>query len=152
MEPVKRADHYNRNLECPSCGKKSRFKIWDRIQIDKNPGLREKVRDLSLFRFQCPKCGHETYLDYDFLYIQSDLRLVIYYAPGGGDVTDMHQSLQKPEYEFMKAFRYRLIRQRTQLLEKLAIFDAGYDDRLIEIMKVMVHHSWQLRPARFMPA
>lgn len=42
MEPVKRADHYNRNLECPSCGKKSRFKIWDRIQIDKNPGLREK--------------------------------------------------------------------------------------------------------------
>lgn len=66
MEPVKHADHYNRNLECPSCGKKSRFKIWDRIQIDKNPGLREKVRDLSLFRFQCPKCGHETYLDYDF--------------------------------------------------------------------------------------
>ena len=53
-------------------------------------------------------------------------------------MTDMHQSLQKPEYEFMKAFRYRLIRQRTQLLEKLAIFDAGYDDRLIEIMKVMV--------------
>lgn len=48
MEPVKHADHYNRNLECPSCGKKSRFKIWDRIQIDKNPGLREKVRDLSL--------------------------------------------------------------------------------------------------------
>lgn len=138
METVKHADHYNRNLECPACGKKSRFKIWDRIQIDKNPGLRDKVRDLSLFRFQCPKCGHETYLDYDFLYIQSDLRLVIYYAPGGGDVTNMHQSLQKPEYEFMKAFRYRLIRQRTQLLEKLAIFDAGYDDRVIEIMKVMI--------------
>lgn len=138
METVKHADHYNRNLECPACGKKSRFKIWDRIQTDKNPELRDKVRDLSLFRFHCPHCGQDTYLDYDFLYVESSLRLVIYYAPGGGDVTEMHQSLQKPEYEFMKQFRYRLVRQRSQLLEKLAIFDADYDDRLIEIMKVML--------------
>lgn len=141
MNTTKHADHYNRNLECPACGKKSRFKIWDRIQIDKNPALREQVRDLSLFRFHCPKCGNDTYLDYDFLYIESSLRLVIYYAPGGGDVTDMHASLQRPEYEFLKNFRYRLVRTRPELLEKLAIFDASLDDRLIEIMKVMIR-SW----------
>ncbi len=138
---TKHADHYNRNLACPACGKKSRFKIWDRIYTDKVPELKDQVRDLSLFHFVCPACGQETYLDYDFLYVQNDVRLVIYYAPGGGDISAMHESLQKPEYAFMQSYQYRLIRTRARLLETLAIFDAALDDRVLEIMKVMLR-SW----------
>ena len=80
-------------------------------------------------------------MDYDFLYVQNDVRLVIYYAPGGGDISAMHESLQKPEYAFMQSYQYRLIRTRARLLETLAIFDAALDDRVLEIMKVMLR-SW----------
>ena len=44
-------------IECPHCHMETEHKVIDHINIDRNPELRAKVQDLSVFRVKCPNCG-----------------------------------------------------------------------------------------------
>ena len=41
-------------IECPHCHMETEHKVIDHINIDRNPELRAKVQDLSVFRVKCP--------------------------------------------------------------------------------------------------
>jgi len=47
-------------IQCPDCKKESSFTIWDSVNVDLDPELKQAVMDGSLFQFQCPFCSATT--------------------------------------------------------------------------------------------
>ncbi len=131
-------------ITCPTCGKRSEFTIWESINTMIDPQMKAAVRDLSAFQFTCPKCGDTAQIDYGFLYHQMEDKIMIQYAP-----TDEYAEQFKQQISFFRNgnlpgimktiltdnYLIRMVRSKNELLEKLAIFDAGLDDRIIEIYK-----------------
>ena len=42
---------------CPQCGNRNTIKVYRSINVADNPELKEKVKDGSLFLWECPHCG-----------------------------------------------------------------------------------------------
>ena len=55
-------------IECPHCHMETEHKVIDHINIDRNPELRAKVQDLSVFRVKCPNCGETVLAVHPCLY------------------------------------------------------------------------------------
>lgn len=129
-------------ITCPKCGCEADFTIWSSINTVLDPDMFEKVRTGEAFAFTCPECGNVADVDYGFLYHQMDARMMIYYVPEPSEVEkayDMFRGDNKITGMFKEEqenYLYRIVRTKNELIEKLFIFDAGLDDRAIEIIKV----------------
>ena len=134
-------------VTCPVCGQKSEYMIWDSINTTLDPDMKEKVLNGEAFKFTCPNCNSETNVDYGTLYHQMEDRIMIFYAnsdenekeildvlnhSGNSAVEKMMNGMLEDNYLI------RLVRSQNSLREKIQIFDAGLDDRLIEISKIFI--------------
>ena len=113
--------------------------------------LKAKVRDGSLFQFVCPQCGAKMTVDYPFLYHQPENHYMINYGKleDGAKALEMLRgkgvALKDWATEMEKTTRpyvLRAVDDRLAFREKLFIFDAGLDDRLVEIYKFMVCYQY----------
>ena len=125
---------------CPDCKKEFPFEIWQSVNIQLNPEMREKVFDHSIFNFECPHCGSKGYTEYPFLYNDMKNAFMIQYCPEDDSIEDYKKALQEiiDSDSAMGALNNRYLRIVTkyfQLVEKIKIFESGYDDRLIELLK-----------------
>ncbi len=131
-------------LTCKECGKESEFTIWRSINTTLDPEMKSAVRDRSAFRFTCPHCGKSSLVNYGFLYHQMEDQIMIYYIQTDEEEKEIrgifNGKANMPFFEDLQQDKYlnRIVRSLNQLLEKLAIFDAGMDDRIIEICKVFI--------------
>ncbi len=136
-------------VTCPKCNKEHSIRIWRSINTTLDPEMKAAVRDRSAFLFECPSCGEKTYMDYGFLYHQMEDRIMIHYAStdenadeiyemlNGNDPTGMITDMRKNNYLI------RIVRSQNELREKIAIFDEGLDDRIIEIFKIYILATFQ---------
>lgn len=129
-------------ITCPKCQKDSDFRIWSSINTQLDPELKSAVRDQSVFLFECPECGEKNSINYGFLYHQMEDSMMIHYANSEENVQEILELYNNTDNEMMKmmldeGYLIRVVRSRESLLEKLAIFDAGLDDRIIEIIKLL---------------
>ncbi len=89
------------------------------------------------FSAVCTKCGHTIPLGFPFRYIDRlhniDLFLLPIGYPGESEILD---SLS--EFDVNKGYITRLVSDDLELYDKIQIFKAGLDDRVIEICKVTV--------------
>ena len=145
---------------CPHCHRTAYFNIWNSINTKTSPETYGQVRSLSLFRFCCPYCRQTSTIKYSFLYHQMESALMIYFVPEEEDLKYTQKMLETVSAESQKYdeastviskapedrllenalahYRYRIVRTHEEFLEKLAIFDAGLDDRIIELAKVIL--------------
>ena len=136
------SSHREITISCPKCKQDHPFVMWHSINTTLNPEMKAAVKDRSAFLFECPSCGEKTYVDYGFLYHQMEDRIMIHYANSDenaeavykmlteDDPTGMLQDMRKENYLI------RIVRTQNELREKIAIFDEGLDDRIIEIFKI----------------
>ncbi len=135
-------------ITCPQCGKKTSFLVWDSINTVEQPEMKEKVRNDEAFRFHCPDCGASALLNYNFLYHQQEDQLLIYVSADGSDASQMEKLLSGRAAAF-DGYKKRIVCSYNEFKEKLLIFDAGFDDRIVEIIKssvwdnVEAHHKEQ---------
>ena len=135
-------------IVCENCGRQHKVKIYDVVDVRRDPKLKKKVIKDELQLSRCPFCGEFTRLDYDLTYIDPSNMITISLA----NTKDMyHEALETldprlldeddPEDVLLKAYLEnsvrRIVRNSTQLAEKALIFDKGLDDRVIEIIKVI---------------
>ncbi|MDD5986852.1 MAG: CpXC domain-containing protein [Eubacteriales bacterium] len=130
-------------VKCPYCGKEGNFTFWKVINTSLEPALKAGVRDGSAFLFHCPHCGEETYVDYSLLYHQPEDKILINCADTDRGENEVNRILAGAKADPMlagidqSAYLTRMVASRSELMEKLAIFDAGLDDRLIELCKLI---------------
>ena len=103
----------------------------------------EKKTEEEAVIYTCPSCGETFRLNYSTLYHQMEDLVMIYLVP---------ESEVKKTYEIFyeknaladyrtEKYLYRIVTSANQLVEKIQIFDAGKDDRVMELVKLLVTDS-----------
>lgn len=135
------------DVTCPVCNKNSNFRIWKSINTTLNPEMKEKVMNREAFTFTCPNCGEMTNVVYGTLYHQMEDHIMIHFADSDENEKEILEMLNRQgDSEIDNLMRgmmndnylIRIVRSQNSLREKIQIFDAGLDDRVIEIAKVFV--------------
>lgn len=136
---------HEETIKCPNCGYETNFIIWESINTVLNPDLKEKVRNDDIFRFGCRRCGYTALVNYPFLYHQMEDKIMIYYTSNrtnkyANQLNKAKELLDNNDFflEIYKGERHRVVATREEFKEKLQILDAGLDDRVVEMMKLLV--------------
>lgn len=132
--------NHTEQIKCPNCGEAANFEIWESINVDLNPEMREMVLSGNLFNFKCPHCDKEAKLGYPFLYHDMKHKFLIYFCDEN-DIDKCKKALDdltknEETKEIAKSEKYRIVTSYLQLVEKIKIFESGLDDRMIELLKL----------------
>ena len=135
--------HHIEKVTCPSCHHEGDFELWDSINTALDPEMKEKVLNQSIFLYTCPSCGETFRLNYSTLYYQME-DLVMIYLVSESEVKKTYEIFYEKnalaDYRTEK-YLYRIVTSANQLVEKIQIFDAGKDDRVMELVKLLVTDS-----------
>lgn len=127
-------------LNCPICKRDHDAKLWRRIDIGTEKDAKETLLKGEFFHFVCPDCGYVSELHYGSLYVDRDIRELIYLAeekeaePAAAEKAAEAAADDLPFWKQGDSL-LRVVHSAEDLREKLLIFDNGLDDRLVEICK-----------------
>ena len=124
------------SFTCQRCRKDSRFTIWQSINVDLDPKLKQKVIDGSLFVFICPFCQFHQDIVYSVLYHDQTNRFMTWWIPEDERGKQNYNEDELNMYaKTLFGYKLRLVPSLNRLREKILIFDCGLDDRAIELLK-----------------
>ena len=135
--------HHIEKVTCPSCHHEGDFEVWDSINTVLNPEMKEKVLNQSIFLYTCPNCGETFRLNYPTLYHQME-DLIMIYLVSESEVEKTYEMFygENALFDFRtEKYLSRIVTSPNQLVEKIQIFDAGKDDRIMELVKLLVTDS-----------
>jgi hypothetical protein len=120
-------------VTCKQCGAQQPFTAWETLNVTLNPKEKEELLKGALTKFTCSKCNWSAEVSYPLLYHDMDRQFMVWLWPAAGepDVRGM------PFQAGTENYKFRVVGSRIELAEKVFIFDAGLDDRVIEMMKLM---------------
>lgn len=136
-------------VQCPVCGTTGEFEMWTSLNTQLNPEKKEQLLSGALFQYICPHCGKSFNIDYPMLYHQMEDQIMIYYVVQEEDIQmveeqfrgefgDEETEITKVLKEDMNSYLYRIVGSQRELMEKIRIFDAGKDDRIVELVKRII--------------
>ncbi len=132
------------SVVCPSCGAADQLEVWERIEATCNPERAAQLATGQVFLHTCPKCGAMAPLDYPVFYIDRDRHVAAFYPAGEGDLEALKQAFTQLIIKFRGIelatlgkgeFEVRLAAQRYEMVEKAAVWQAGLNDKVIELLK-----------------
>ena len=124
-------------FDCPSCGSRCEYTIWESINASDDPEAKEALIAGKLFVHECPNCGNRINIVYSVLYQDNNHNAMINLVSDCSDVnaeTEKFKSIRKYVVP-SDTYQVRFVTTPNDLREKATIFDAGLDDRIIELMK-----------------
>lgn len=119
---------------CSKCGEVQSFKVYRSINVSENPELKEKVRDGSLFVWECPGCGQKNLARYETLYHDPEARLMLWLLPSG-EILESQMAAITNHTRAMGGYTLRMVSDVSSLIEKILVSEAGLDDVVIEMCK-----------------
>ena len=119
------------HANCSHCGQPTALQTPQSINVAQDPELKARVRDGSLFVWECPYCGHRNLALFPTLYHDPSAKLMIWLLPGADPLPEaaLHLAGQ------LEGYTLRRVREVGELVEKVNLFDAGLDDRILEMCK-----------------
>ncbi len=118
----------SKDIICPQCGESQKYRLFASINARENPELKQRVLDETLFDWRCKRCNYFAAMAYPFIFMDPDAGYVIGTAPlgsnGAVEPTDAFRDYVK-----------RGVKNLAELKEKILLFDAGYDDVAMELVK-----------------
>ena len=142
---------HEEEITCPQCGKTSRFKVWDSVNTQTDEDMKAAVRSLEAFTMHCPHCGYEHVVSYNFLYHDMDEAVMIYHAADEQGEKTAQQAFKQAMTVLHDAAHYvcRIVHSFDEMLEKLRIADAGLDDRIIALLKLLAERQVEAQYPEF---
>ena len=116
---------------CTNCGYKHAAEEIQGINVAENPELKARVRDGSLFVWECPCCGQRNLLRFQTLYHDPSRKLMIWLLPDGSRPPEAVAEAIKA----LHGYSLRRVCDPGALVEKVNIFEAGLDDAVMELCK-----------------
>lgn len=109
-------------IKCPRCGSGGEFRI---VRTVTKENL-EELYSMDMFTYTCPDCGYRTNVDHDAAYNDPEGRIMVIYGdtPLVDEITNDHL--------------VRIVRSQNELAEKVHILEQGRDDRIVELMKILI--------------
>ncbi len=121
-------------LRCPHCGELSKVQIYDSINASSSPELKAAVMDGSAFLWECPHCGKQNLIRSQLLYHDPEAKLMFWLTLGDDDLEARAQEMYERVAE-LSDYVLRFVDEPGELIEKVKIFDAGFDDAAMELCK-----------------
>ena len=128
-------------LKCPKCGKENSFRIWDSVNTTENPEMKRQLITGEMFRMVCEECGAVTNVNYRLLYHDTDRHFMIQYVPDeneADEVIETFEGLKQMAGDIYGNYTLRITGSVKSLREKVYIAECGLDDRIVEIMKMVL--------------
>lgn len=116
---------------CSNCKKQTEVNLPKSINAALDPELKARVRDGSLFIWECPYCGRRNVAVTEFLYHDPSAKLMVWLLPGESAPSEAAQAAVKE----LEGYTLRLVREVGELIEKINIADAGLEDTIVEMCK-----------------
>ena len=126
-------EYHMEELACPKCGHKHMWKKYQRINVTEKQHLKDDILKNRLYAFTCEECSFTAPLTYESLYLDSKKKLNIYMSPVMS--AEIDKELERLNHEL--SGHKRIVDNINDLKEKILISDMQFDDRVIEIIKVM---------------
>ncbi|HKQ38774.1 MAG TPA: CpXC domain-containing protein [Verrucomicrobiae bacterium] len=121
-------------ITCRACGWQQDFTLWKCLNVTFYPERKLELLSSELTTFVCQKCGWSMELLYPLLYHDMRKNLMIHLLPSAGDP----DSSTFPFSTRMSDYRFRHVRTLNELVEKIFIAEAGFDDRVVECFKYLL--------------
>ena len=119
---------------CSKCGHQHKIIVYRSINIADNPELKAKVKDGSLFLWECPHCGQVNLAKYETLYHDPALKVMFWLIPAG-EISESQMQAITMHTKAMGGYTLRRVNDMGTLMEKVLIAEAGLDDVVLEMCK-----------------
>ncbi len=118
-----------KTVSCPNCGVPHDMEIFTSINAADNPELKERILNEDLFDFRCERCGYTCQITYP----------LVYHDPTAGFMVIMYAQGQSGNHEEPPISLRNVVKRKVdslaKLKEKILIFDAGFNDVALELVK-----------------
>ena len=149
-EPMARYMSHVRHhkIECESCGHSQSFAVRSRINGSLDPCVKTLITTGRLFENHCRRCGYQQQVAYETLYLDTEKLLAIWLR-NSDCKRKFRINVPSPSYfhDLSSDFTFRAVSSFPELAEKIVVFADGYDDVLVEFIKlcVSIQHGIDLR-------
>lgn len=130
---------HKEEIICPNCQAKGEFDLWESMNVDLDPGLREKIFNDEAFIYTCPECGHRTGIPYGTLYHDMTHHFMLFFDFFKDD-DYKYEPVDIPNLPNNDNYIYRHVTGLWRLKEKILILEKGLNDVAIERMKYFMKH------------
>jgi hypothetical protein len=119
---------------CTKCGQQHKIIVYRSINIADNPELKNKVKDGSLFLWECPHCGQVNLAKYETLYHDPSAKVMFWLVPQG-EISETQMKAITMHTKAMGGYTLRRVNDMGTLMEKVLITEYGLDDVVLEMCK-----------------
>jgi predicted nucleic-acid-binding Zn-ribbon protein len=127
------------SVSCPRCNHTQEVPTWDSINVTLNLRLKADLFANKINTITCGKCRYHSMLGKDLLYHDMQMRVMIFEQYSSHDIMDeLETSKQHCAQNGFRDYRFRIVKSRLGLIEKILLFQDGFDDRVVELMKLTV--------------
>ncbi len=116
---------------CSNCGNSTEVNIPRSINTALDPEIKSRVKDGSLFIWECPYCGRRSVAVSETLYHDPEAKLMLWLLPG----TAAPSAEAQAAVNGLDGYTLRVVREVGELIEKVNIADAGLEDTVVEMCK-----------------
>lgn len=124
----------NMIVNCPACLEDSNFKIYSAINTEANPEIKENIFNREIFKFSCPHCGEEILVAYNCTYTDPQNKYIIALLSDSEECDDNIK---------VEGYTLRIVRSINEFVEKIALVEDKFDDKVIELYKIMLEDQFE---------
>ena len=117
---------------CPFCGRVQKITRWHLVNLDNEPLAKLRAMKGTLFTVPCEACGEPMQFVYPCIFLGETYRALLYLCSERTEPDLQTLSALPPE----QGYKLRLVHTPEEVAEKLQIYDCGFEDTVIELVKV----------------
>lgn len=136
------------NITCPQCGTPQDVRIYDAVNTQTDPHLKDALMKNQLNRVDCVDCELSFRVDLPMLYNDPANRILIHWIPEN-DKTPRERVLEEFDRSLEEMSRIvpedielpavRLVLSRVELVELIFMIEAGMEQRVVEYVKYSIY-------------
>lgn len=136
------------NISCPSCGTQQDVRLYDAINVETDPQLKDALMHNQLNRVECRDCDLSFRVDMPMLYNDPKLNILIHWVPESNEMDraaileEFEESLEQMNEQMpsdLEVPNVRLVMSRVELVELIFLLEAGLNHRVVEYVKYSIY-------------
>ena len=137
-------------IACPLCGREQEVELWDSIDVEEEPELRDRLLAGHVNRVECAGCKKPFRIDMPLVYHDRGQGIFIHYEPlvGGRTLAQATKGFQAALKELetlmpgdLPPLEIHLVVEWSELVERIFLLEEGLDARLVEHVKYMMYQQ-----------